>query len=92
MEVGPVTLGGRFTTVEGLLVNIKEQLDTQGSMMSDSADEQSKLKLTEFLKKLDSAIACEMPFTLILNDPAGNSYAQVYSYNELFHRTRNNTM
>lgn len=77
MEVGPATLGGRFTTVEGLLVNIKEQLETQGSMFSDSAEVKSKMQFDKFLKKLDSLIACRMPFTLILDDPAGNSYAQV---------------
>lgn len=79
LEVGPATLGGRFTTVEGLLVNIKEQLDTQGSMFTDSSDEKLKLQMVQFFKKLDSAIACETPFTLILDDPAGNSYAQVCS-------------
>lgn len=76
LEVGPATLGGRFTTVEGLLVNIKEQLETQGSMFSDSAEVKSKMQFDKFLKKLDSLIACRMPFTLILDDPAGNSYAQ----------------
>ncbi|XP_065222269.1 zinc finger protein ZPR1 [Planococcus citri] len=76
LEVGPATMGGRFTTVEGLLVNIKEQLDTQGSMASDSADTDTVSKMNEFLKKLDDVIACKVPFTLILDDPAGNSYAQ----------------
>lgn len=77
LEVGPATLGGRFTTVEGLLVNVKEQLDTQGAMMSDSAEEKSKLQFDKFLQKLDSAIGGKLPFTLILDDPAGNSFVQV---------------
>ncbi len=77
LEVGPATLGGRFTTVEGLLVNIKEQLNTEGSLFSDSTDETSRLKFDNFFTRLDSIIACQIPFSLILDDPAGNSYAQV---------------
>lgn len=77
LDVGPATLGGRFTTVEGLLMNIKEQLQTQGSMFSDSAEEKMKSKFDAFFEKLDSCIACRTNFTMILDDPAGNSYAQV---------------
>jgi zinc finger protein len=77
LEVGPATLGGRFTTVEGLLQNIKDQLQTQGGMFSDSADEKFKLQFNKFFEKLDSCIACKTVFTLILDDPTGNSYAQV---------------
>ncbi|KAL6998652.1 nucleolar zinc-finger protein [Sarracenia purpurea var. burkii] len=76
LEVGPATFGGRFSTVEGLLISIKEQLDTQGSMASDSIDISAVSKMDQFLKKLDDVIACKTPFTLILDDPAGNSYAQ----------------
>lgn len=75
--MGPATLGGRFTTVEGLLVNIKEQLNTEGAMFSDSADVKSKTRLSSFFEKLDKLIASQLPFTFILDDPAGNSYAQV---------------
>lgn len=75
--MGPATLGGRFTTVEGLLVNIKEQLSTQGTMFSDSAEDKSKAQMLSFLEKLEKLITSQLPFTLILDDPAGNSYAQV---------------
>lgn len=75
--MGPATLGGRFSTVEGLLVSIKEQLKTEGAMFSDSADDKAKSRLASFFKKLDVLIACQQPFTLVLDDPAGNSYAQV---------------
>lgn len=84
LEVGPATLGGRFTTVEGLLVNLKEQLNTQGSMFSDSADDKSKARLSSFFEKLDKLIASQLPFTLILDDSAGNSYAQVIFIKHLF--------
>ncbi|KAK7602982.1 hypothetical protein V9T40_002981 [Parthenolecanium corni] len=76
LEMGPATLGGRFTTVEGLLVNIKEQLSTQGTMFSDSAEDKSKAQMLSFLEKLEKLITSQLPFTLILDDPAGNSYAQ----------------
>lgn len=38
LEVGPGTLGGKFTTLEGLLVSMKEQLIGQNPLMcGDSA-------------------------------------------------------
>ena len=49
------TLGGKFTTLEGLLTDIKEQLMRPYSMMrgQDSAQEGSGTKLKEFIDKLD---------------------------------------
>jgi zinc finger protein len=74
LEVGPHALGGRFTTVEGLLVAMKDQLL---SHWGDSASDSTSNKYSEFMKKMDQALAVELPVTLILDDPAGNSYVQV---------------
>lgn len=46
-------------------------------MLSDSAEKSTKVKMEQFLNKLTSATAGEFSFTLVLDDPAGNSYVQV---------------
>jgi len=78
LELVEGTLGGRFTTVEGLLVNIKEQLSIINPFLSgDSSQEDSRGKMKEFIKKLDKIIEGEtLNVHLILDDPAGNSYMQ----------------
>ncbi|XP_018579660.1 zinc finger protein ZPR1 [Anoplophora glabripennis] len=80
LEVGPHALGGRFTTVEGLLKAIQEQLcDPQNSylyMFGDSQEPKSKRKFEEFIKKFDEILEGELPVTIVLDDPAGNSYIQ----------------
>lgn len=77
LEVGPGALGGRFTTVEGLINATKEQLAEKGTMFSDAAEDESKCSLAKFLNDLDKVLDGEKPVTIILNDPAGNSYVQV---------------
>ncbi|EFA05991.1 zinc finger protein ZPR1 [Tribolium castaneum] len=78
LEVGPHALGGRFTTVEGLLVAIKEQLDnpTFSHMFGDSQTAESKARLEEFFKRLQQVLDGEFKVTIVLDDPAGNSYIQ----------------
>lgn len=76
LEVGSYALGGRFTTVEGLLMAIKGQLAEQGGMFRDSSDDVTKLRMQKFLGELDSVLANERSVTLVLDDPAGNSYVQ----------------
>ena len=50
-ELQSGTLGGRFTTVEGLLVNIKDQLCGMNIFsVGDSANKEDKM--TVFLEKL----------------------------------------
>ncbi|KAH8394075.1 hypothetical protein KR215_002496 [Drosophila sulfurigaster] len=74
MDVGPHALCGRFTTVEGLLVAMREQLD--GRFFHDSADEASKQQLQRFLDTFDNVLKLEHVITLVLQDPAGNTYVQ----------------
>lgn len=38
VEVGPYALGGRFTTIEGLLKAMRDQLADSSAMFRDSAD------------------------------------------------------
>lgn len=45
IEVGPTALGGRFTTVEGLLIAMRDQLTENCGMFGDSADRDVQTKL-----------------------------------------------
>ncbi|KAI1720808.1 ZPR1 zinc-finger domain-containing protein [Ditylenchus destructor] len=75
IEIGPGALSGRFTTVEGLLNAIKDQLKGQCAFfLGDSATSEERQKLQKIMEKLDEAIALKSVCTLVLDDPAGNSY------------------
>lgn len=75
-DVGAHALGGRFTTCEGLLVAIKEQLLEQSGMFFDSQDVEQKKRMEAFFAKLDAVLESKMEVTLVLDDPSGNSYVQ----------------
>jgi len=79
-EMGGYALGGRFTTLEGLLANIDEQVADNpflGALATgDSATNADKMKMEEFRDKLSRLKNGQDNFTLILDDPAGNSYLQ----------------
>lgn len=76
-ELGMAAVGGKFTTLEGLITDIKNltvsknQFVFGDSGMSDHVD-----KLKAFGEKLDKIIAGEMDVHVVLDDPAGNSYLQ----------------
>lgn len=83
VTVQPGTLGGRFTTVEGLLTEIRDQLhgqifdvDDASGAGGDSMAGSDKEKWTRFFSRLDSAISGEMKFGITLEDPMANSYVQ----------------
>jgi zinc finger protein len=80
LSVNPGTLGGRFTTVEGLLTQIRDDLRSQifetGSGGGDSLADGEKQTWTRFFDGLDVAIRGEKPFTIILSDPLASSYVQ----------------
>ena len=85
------TLGGRFTTIEGILEQVYEELSEKVFARGDSATDDQK-KFEDFLSNLkmvsDIIIflnnliipvqikGVERPFTLILEDPLANSYLQ----------------
>ncbi|XP_068627212.1 zinc finger protein ZPR1 [Battus philenor] len=78
LEVGGCALGGRFTTPEGLLQASAHQLENAPGVVGD-APGLAKEKLTEFLKKLQEVLEGRRAVTLVLDDPAGNSYVQSLS-------------
>ncbi|XP_022191605.1 zinc finger protein ZPR1 [Nilaparvata lugens] len=76
LEVGPAALGGRFTTVEGLLCAIRDQLAEKGGMFTDSETFSARGKMAQFLERIDAIVKGQTQVTLVLDDPAGNSYIQ----------------
>ncbi|KAK2754839.1 nucleolar zinc-finger protein [Arachnomyces sp. PD_36] len=83
LSVQPGTLGGRFTTIEGLLTQIRDQLHGQifdaenlDLEASDSMTVDYKSKWVRFFDRLDSAIKGELKFSMTLEDPLANSYVQ----------------
>jgi len=79
LSVEAGTLGGRFTTIEGLLTQVRGDLrsqifDVQGG--GDSMASDAKVKWDEFFGQLDKAVNGETPFTVVLEDPLAGSYVQ----------------
>ncbi|KAG0268841.1 nucleolar zinc-finger protein [Linnemannia exigua] len=75
LELNSGTLGGRFTTVEGLLRQVHEELSSKVPHESEDQPERRRV-FTKFLDKLEQVMSLEIKSTLILDDPLGNSYLQ----------------
>lgn len=77
VEVQQGTLGGRFTTLEGLLRQVYEELESRVfSQTSDSMDEPTKERWKAFFGKLRDALDGKVKFTVIMEDPLAGSYIQ----------------
>ena len=82
VEVTPGTMGGRFTTVEGLVTQIRD--DLKGSLFdvgedevpTDSMASDAKKEWGTFFAQLDKAVKGEIEFTILMEDPLANSYCQ----------------
>jgi len=83
-EMGGQALGGRFTTLEGLMNNVMESVENNsvwggGDGVAPDVNE----RLTEFKLKFQDCVKVAKNFTIVLDDPAGNSYMQnVYAPEE----------
>lgn len=76
-ELGMAALGGKFTTLEGLLKDIKDLIVSKNPFIcGDSSTTDRVQKLNEFGEKLEKIITGELDVHIILDDPAGNSYLQ----------------
>lgn len=76
-ELGMAALGGKFTTLEGLLKDIKDLTVSKNPFIcGDSSTADRIQKLREFGEKIDKIIVGELDVHVILDDPAGNSYLQ----------------
>lgn len=87
LRVEPGTMGGRFTTVEGILTQIRKDLRSQafgledgdaevGEGSGDSMTDASKQSWSTFFDSLSEAVEGKKEFTLILQDPLAGSYVQ----------------
>ncbi|KAG0670350.1 nucleolar zinc-finger protein [Maudiozyma exigua] len=77
LDIQEGTLGGRFTTVEGLLRQVYEELESRVfSQTSDSMDQETKDRWIAFFAKLKEALAGKVKFTMIMTDPLAGSYIQ----------------
>ena len=89
LQVQPGTMGGRFTTVEGILTQIRRDLRAQafgledgdaeileGGGGGDSTTPEAKQMWDAFFASLGEAIDGRKQFTLVLEDPLASSYVQ----------------
>nr|XP_027193611.1 zinc finger protein ZPR1 homolog [Dermatophagoides pteronyssinus] len=76
LDLEPGTLGGVFTTIEGLLVRIHDEIiDKFKLILGDSKDEKNKQILLFVLQQLKGHLeGTSLPFTLILDDCADLSH------------------
>lgn len=87
LSVNPGTLGGRFTTIEGLLTQVRNDLHAQifeadGGAAGEGGDSlvpEEKAQWVDFFDGLDAAINGERPFTVILTDPLASSFVQSFA-------------
>jgi len=70
------SMGGKFTTVEGVLNNIKDDMSKNPFVVGDSSSQTAKERFTEFINRIKNFISLKETFTLIIDDPSSNSYVQ----------------
>ncbi|KAH0836567.1 zf-ZPR1-domain-containing protein [Lanmaoa asiatica] len=72
------TLGGRFTTLEGILDQIYDELSQKMLVTGDSSTigDEDREKFQKFLEDLNAIKQVKREFTIILDDPLANSYVQ----------------
>ncbi|NWR36727.1 ZPR1 protein, partial [Tachuris rubrigastra] len=81
-ELGMGALGGKFTTLEGLLKDIRDLVERNPFTLGDSSTPSRTGKLQEFIGKLQE-VNGKTKAHFIMDDPAGNSYLQnVYAPEE----------
>ncbi|CAF2318876.1 unnamed protein product [Rotaria sp. Silwood2] len=73
------SIGGKFTTVEGILTTLKSQLTSvimpfSGGDSHDPNNDENKMTL--FINDISAVITGEKFVTIVLDDPAGNCYLQ----------------
>ncbi|KAF1742512.1 hypothetical protein MXB_2061, partial [Myxobolus squamalis] len=75
VDVLPDMIAGVYTTVEGFLLAFKESIIKDfGTHFGTSAPENKREMILEVLRQLDEMIEGRQNFTMILDDPTGNSF------------------
>jgi len=83
-EMGGMSVGGKFTTLEGLLTDLLDQVSKNSIFGGgDGVAPDVAGRMAAFEARFAGCIAAREPFTVVLDDPAGNSYMQnVYAPEE----------
>merc|ERR1711874_481275 len=68
------SLGGIYSTVEGLFAKMIETLRDKNPFVGDSADVDFKTRFENFINKLEKYQEGKEAFTLIIDDPLNNSW------------------
>nr|CCC90564.1 putative zinc-finger protein ZPR1 [Trypanosoma congolense IL3000] len=80
LELAPGTLGGFFSTVEGTLMMVRDQLknlpQAEFAKGDAAATDPEAKTLSAFVEELDELLEVKRPFTFILDDPLANVYIQ----------------
>ncbi|KAG8190136.1 hypothetical protein JTE90_026704 [Oedothorax gibbosus] len=77
LDVGSAAFKSRYSTVEGILSTIKEQLTESNPFITgDSADKDRKDKMETLINQIDEIISGQRKVTFIMDDPCGNSHLQ----------------
>lgn len=82
VEAGPFTISGKFTTIEGLLKDVMAGLEKGGAefgIFGDTKDDGASGRIYNCVSRLRQVLEGSEAVTLVLDDPAGNSYIQVSS-------------
>ena len=83
LKLSPGSLGGKFTTVEGLIKDIYQELSKDNPFMrGDSAFLETSSRFQSLLKDLLLCSKAEKEFHLIIDDPLSNSFIQQFNNNE----------
>jgi zinc finger protein len=86
-EIGGAAVGGKFTTLEGMLTDTRDAVEKNSFWgcggVGDAVAPDIAERMKEFRRRLDEFIVAKVDFTVVLDDPAGNSYLQnVYAPEE----------
>lgn len=83
LQVEGGSLGGMYTTVEGLLTLIRDKLAESDPVAMEATDSggavvtERREAMAAFMKRLDACVTGSTAFTLVIKDPMANSW--VYS-------------
>ena len=81
LELTAGTLGGRITTVEGLIQAVID--DLEGVIAGDSVADERRQKIDSFIKQLtDLATGGRFDYRMVIDDPAGKIYVEALSEND----------
>lgn len=76
LYIGSGILGGKFTTLEGLVTDIREDLKSNPFLSGDSSQSDRRALMEKLTDDLTLVINGELQVTIVMDDPAGNSYLQ----------------